>query len=173
MFTVQIVLYSHGHFIKRSWWMMRLSARASKCVCVHVWAAWRAGRRAGSEMDVGWQGWRMSPNLLLGSVKRCMHTQACKSLDAHMVDVICWSLLQTRRCCVELTNSPVSPAGCLVWIITAISGHFVQEKGKPPTPSLFKCGADRYCRCFSLCMFRVAALCLIGMIHVFLFCLCI
>lgn len=55
----------------------------------------------------------MSPNSLPGSVKRYMRTQACKGLEAHMVDVICWSLLQTRQGCVELTNSPVSPAG--VW----------------------------------------------------------
>lgn len=36
----------------------------------------------------------------------CTHT--CKGLDTHMVDVIWWSLLQTRQCCVVLTNSPVS-----------------------------------------------------------------
>lgn len=36
----------------------------------------------------------------------CAH--ACKGLDTHMVDVIWWSLLQTRQCCVVLTNSSVS-----------------------------------------------------------------
>lgn len=71
----------------------------------------------------------MSPNSLPGSVKRYMRAQACKGLDAHMVDVICWSLLQTRRCCVELTNSPVSPAG--VWFeLSPLSPGLGAGKGK-------------------------------------------
>lgn len=71
----------------------------------------------------------MSPNSLPGSVKRYMRAQACKGLDAHMVDVICWSLLQTRRCCVELTNSPVSPAG--VWFeLSPLSAGLRAGKGK-------------------------------------------
>lgn len=110
----------------------------------------------------------MSPNSLPGSVKRYMRTQACKGLDAHMVDVICWSLLQTRRCCVELTNSPVSPAG--VWFeLSSLSLGLRAGKGKAAdTPAVKKCGAVRYCRCFSLCRFKMARLDINWMIHAFL-----
>lgn len=81
----------------------------------------------------------MSPNSLPGSVKRYMRTQACKGLDAHMVDVICWSLLQTRRCCVELTNSPVSPAG--VWFeFSPLSLGLCAGKGKATDTLVLQCG---------------------------------
>lgn len=112
----------------------------------------------------------MSPNSLPGSVKRYMRTQACKGLDAHMVDVICWSLLQTRRCCVELTNSPVSPAG--VWFeFSQLSMVLFAGKGESrwhPRVQVEKCGAASYCRCFSLCRFKVARLDINWMSHALL-----
>lgn len=140
--------------------MMRLSAQVCKCVrvCECVSVRGRPGGRAGervSERATRWmwgdRGGECPLTHSRGALERYMRAQACRGLDAHMVDVICWSLLQTRRCCVELTNSPVTPAGVWFELSPLSPGLGCRETGERRRGG--KCGAASYRTCFSSCRF--------------------
>lgn len=66
--------------------------------------------------------------LLYTNTHTCTNT--CTGSDIYMVDVIWWSFLQTKQCCVALTNSSVSLA-CLWFKLSPVSHRMEASQSLP------------------------------------------